>query len=72
IDLLGQFPHQQVVVDPVERKHHTLPISKTFRTPLPSRENAIRLKAKGCKRYGRLIDKVSYTCSLSSPMKVGR
>ncbi len=56
----------------VERKHDTLPIPKTFRRLLPSPENAIRLKAKYCKRYGKPTDKAGFICSLSSPMKVDR
>jgi len=58
--------------DAPERRHDTLPISKTFCSRLLSLGNVIRLKVKRFKYYGLSTDKVERTCLLLFPMKAER
>jgi len=60
------------MINPIERRHDTLPISKTFYSRLLLPENAIRLRVKRFKCCGQFTDKVGCTCWLRSPMKAER
>ena len=71
-DSMFDETEQPSMIKTPERRHDTLPISKTFRGRLPSSGNVIRLKAKRCKYSGLSTDKVEHTCLLLCPMKAER
>jgi hypothetical protein len=48
----GHQPHQDVVVDPVERRHARLPITKTMQIRSSSLVNGMYLKGAGSSSSG--------------------